>query len=206
MDRSSVVADIDYIKDVVRRSHRRIDGHCFHSVHWGLIVLVWYPVVNFLANRGMWVGYVVVSVVAFLLGSFLSGYREHKLGKNPRMAGENTYIGAQIEKIVFFTLGVAVFLSMTGPPLGYIPGPKVMIVWGVAYSVMAYMIGVVYTREYRIAGLAIMVGAILAMIFPRYQGYILGPFMGIGAMVPGIMGERRVARIIAEDAPEDVAG
>ena len=39
MDKGTVVADIDFIKDIVRRSHRRIDGHCFHSVHWGLIVL-----------------------------------------------------------------------------------------------------------------------------------------------------------------------
>ena len=30
-------------------------------------------------------------------------------------------------------------------------------------------------------------------------GYILGPFMGIGLIVPGLMGERRVARLRAAD-------
>ena len=51
MDKGTVVKDIDFIKDIVRRSHRRIDGHCFHSVHWGLIVLVWYPLINYFAGR-----------------------------------------------------------------------------------------------------------------------------------------------------------
>lgn len=38
------------------------------------------------------------------------------------------------------------------------------------------------------------------MAFPYYNGYILGPFMGLGLIIPGTMGERRVRKLIEEDA------
>jgi len=204
MDEHAALAEIDYIKELMGRTHRRIDTHSFHSVHWGVIVLVWYPLINYFAQRGWLWAYALFSVACFALGAFLSGYREYRLAKRPRLEAGDTSISDQVAKITAFTMGVAGLLSGLGPALGFIPGPQVPVIWGVAYAVMAYMIGVVYTREYRMAGLVIMVGAILAMVFPDQSGYILGPFMGIGMIVPGVMGERRVARIVAEDAGQDV--
>ena len=39
---STAIQDLDFIKQVVQRTDRRIDPHAFHYVHWGLIVLIWY--------------------------------------------------------------------------------------------------------------------------------------------------------------------
>ena len=40
----------------------------------------------------------------------------------------------------------------------FIPGPFVPVVWGFVYANMAYMVGVVYAREYLVAGAVICVG------------------------------------------------
>ncbi|MBU1677157.1 hypothetical protein KKA85_15420, partial [bacterium] len=51
MDTETARADIDFIRDVLRRTQARIDTHSFHSVHWGAIVLVWYPAANYFCSR-----------------------------------------------------------------------------------------------------------------------------------------------------------
>ena len=38
--------DLDFLRRLLARSERRVDPHAFHFVHWGLIVLVWYPLSN----------------------------------------------------------------------------------------------------------------------------------------------------------------
>ena len=69
---------------------------------------------------------------------------------------------------------------------------------GIRLEGVAYMVGVVYTREYLFAGIAIGAGALLALWKVEYAGFILGPFMGLGMIIPGVMAERRVKRMRAE--------
>ena len=71
------------------------------------------------------------------------------------------------------------------------------------YALMAFMVGVVYRSEFLWAGLGIWAAAIVAMFLPDYNGFIVGPAMGLGMIVPGVMAERRVRRMRAEEA--DVA-
>ena len=40
--------------------------------------------------------------------------------------------------------------------------------------------------------------AVAAMGFPDINGYILGPAMGLGMIIPGMMAEKRVRRLQAE--------
>ncbi len=42
------------------------------------------------------------------------------------------------------------------------------------------------------------------MALPDVQGWILGPVMGLGMIVPGVMAERRVRRL-REEGPAAVA-
>ena len=85
------------------------------------------------------------------------------------------------------------------PATGFIDGRNVPTVWGIAYANTAFMIGVVYSKEYLVSGLVIFAGAILAIAMPLYNGYILGPFMGLGIMSPGVIAERRVRAIRMSD-------
>ena len=204
MDQQAATADLDYIRDVVRKTHARIDTHAFHTVWWGALVLVWYPLSNWLQNRELftWMaGVIAGAMVLGFLGSFLLEFR---LRFKPRLKGENTFIARQAILIVYANIAGACVLSALGPDTGFIAGPNVPIIWGLAYANIAFMLGVVYTREYLVAGLAIFLGAALAILFQRYAGYILGPFMGLGMIIPGVMGERRVRRLMREDEQEQL--
>ncbi|MHC4077603.1 MAG: hypothetical protein ACYST0_04070, partial [Planctomycetota bacterium] len=46
METANAQQDLAFVKDIVQKTSQRIDAHAFHCVHWGLIVLVWYPVAN----------------------------------------------------------------------------------------------------------------------------------------------------------------
>ncbi len=196
MDRETAHTDIDFIRDVLQRTQARIDTHSFHSVHWGAIVLIWYPAANYFCSRERYDVSTALTIGCVIVGALFSTVREIMMSKRPRLEGGNTFIQDQVKLIVAFCVGAGIFFSIFGPLLDLVPSAGISIVWGFAYAVMAFMLGVVYTREYLYAGIAIFTGAVLAMLFPLYMGYILGPFMGLGMMVPGLMGERRVRKLV----------
>ena len=50
------------------------------------------------------------------------------------------------------------------------------------------------------AALFIFAGAVAAILLPHWNGYILGPAMGLGMIVPGLQAEARVKRLRADAA------
>ncbi|HEX5137047.1 MAG TPA: hypothetical protein VFY93_08755 [Planctomycetota bacterium] len=193
--------DLQFIRQVMERTQARIDPHAFHFVLWGALVLIAYPLANWaeLAGRGdlgNWTGGVMLGLG--VLGSCLL---EMRLKARPRLEGENTFVSRQVVLLVFYHIGVASLLTVVGPVTGFIEGPFVPHLWGFAYASMMYTIGVVYTREYTIAGFAILLGTVIALFDVEHAGMILGPFMGLGAIVPGLIAERRVARLRGQLEP-----
>jgi len=195
----AATADLEFIKEIMQRTHRRIDPHTFHFLIWGTLVLFGYPLLNWLGQREDFAAMRHVGLAALAVGMILSAVAEIRLGKKPRLTGENTFVAKQVAMIVFANLGLASLLSAIGPATGLIPGLFVPVLWGFVYANMAYMVGVVYAREYLIAGGVICVGAVIALLVPEYGGFILGPFMGLGMIAPAAMAERRVARMRAEN-------
>ncbi len=199
-ERAGPAEDLQYIRTIVERTQARIDPHAFHFVLWGALVLVGYPLLNWfdLMDRGDLRTKVGLGMLALgTLGSFLL---EARLRARSRLPGENTFVSRQIVLLVSYHIGVAAFLSAAGPATGFIRGPFVPLLWGFTYASMMYTIGVVYTREYTIAGFAILLGTMVALFHVRHAGMILGPFMGLGVIVPGVIAERRVARLRTERA------
>jgi hypothetical protein len=203
MDKDSVDpgGDLQFIRRVVERTQARIDPHAFHFVLWGTLVLFWFPLVNWCELSGRNSLAVKLGVGALIIGTVGGFLLEMRLKSRSRLEGENTFVSTQIMRLVFYHIGVAAFLSAAGPGTGFIPGPFVPVLWGFTYASMMYAIGVVYMREYTVAGLAILAGTVIALFNVRYAGMILGPFMGLGAMVPGLIAERRVARLRRNLAP-----
>ncbi|MHC4161810.1 MAG: hypothetical protein ACYSUM_06735 [Planctomycetota bacterium] len=194
----AATADLEFIKEIMQRTHRRIDPHTFHFIIWGTLVLFVYPLLNWLGQQENFAAMRWIGIAALAVGMVLSTVTEIRLSRKPRLTGENTFVAKQVAMIVFANIGLASVLSALGPATGLIPGPYVPVLWGFVYANMAYMVGVVYAREYLFAGAVICVGAILALVMPEYGGFILGPFMGLGMIIPALMAERRVARMRAE--------
>lgn len=198
MEPTSARDDLSFIKQVLDRTHRMIDPHAFHYVHWGGIVLIWYPLANLFIDLGRQAWVLPLSVVAIALGMALSTFREIRLARRPRLEGQNTFVGRQVVWILAVSLGAGGALSGLAPATGFIEGADVPIIWGLAYANMAFMIGVIYTRDFLVAGAFIFLGCVAAMLFQAQCGYILGPVMGLGLIVPGIRAECRV-RLLQED-------
>jgi hypothetical protein len=193
--------DLLFIRRIMERTQARVDPHAFHFVLWGALVLVAYPLANWfdLAGRSDLRNWVLGAMLG--LGAFGSILLEMRLKSHTRLTGENTFVSRQVVLLVAYHIGVASLLSAAGPATGFIPGPFVPLLWGFTYASMMYTIGVVYTREYTLAGFAILLGTLVALFNVEYAGMILGPFMGLGAIVPGLVAERRVARLRTQLEP-----
>ena len=202
MDTESAQSDLAFVKEVVQKTSQRIDAHAFHCVHWGLIVLVWYPVGNWFWHQDMLAWYIGIGVASVVLGTILRIVRGAKVSKHPRVPGGNTFISKQLAHIAFANLMAGFVLSGVAPATDFIDGEHVPIIWGLVYANMAFMMGVAYSRDFMIAGVGIFVGCILAIVFQDYNGYILGPFMGLGMLLPGLRAEARV-RQLAREAEAD---
>jgi hypothetical protein len=194
----AATADLEFIKEIMLRTHRRIDPHAFHFIIWGTLVLFIYPLINWLGQQDNLYAMRWIGIAALAAGMILSTVMEIRLSRKPRLEAENTFVAKQVMLIVFANLAVAAVLSAVGPATDLIEGLYVPVLWGFIYANMAYMVGVVYAREYLFAGAAICVGAFLAALLPEYGGFILGPFMGLGMIIPALMAERRVARMRTE--------
>jgi hypothetical protein len=183
-------ADLRLIHDLVARAEQRVDPHAFHFVHWGAIVLVWYPAANLLERAGRLDLCAAVGGGALLLGILLSVLREKRLGK--RLAGEDLRLGDQVMWITIASIGAGLVLSVAAPVLHFLEGRHMPIVWGLVYANLTAMTGIVYRREFAWSGLVIFAASLVAMAWPEWSGVILGPVMGLGLMIPGWMAERRV--------------
>jgi len=205
MDQDTAQGDLTFIRGVMERTERRIDPHAFHYVSWGIIVLIWYPLAHWFQMRGDLAAMATVGIVSVLLGMGLSALLQWRRNAQQKLTGENTFVARQVGQVTAGALVAAIVISAVGPPTGIVPGEKIPVVWGIAYAVMAYNVGVVYRAEFLWSGVFIFAGSLLALGLPEVQGYVLGPVMGIGMIVPGVMAERRVRRMRTE-SPTGVAG
>lgn len=205
MNTDSANRDLEFIKRIMTKTHRRIDTHAFHNIHWGIIVFIWFPLANLFQDLGRHRWQIVLGVSAILLGFAMSAFREHRMRKTPRLSGENTFITKQTVLIVYPTVLVGMILSAVAPAFDFIDGSNVPIIWGLIYANMAFMMGVIYTKEFLYSGIAIFVGVIAAIVLQPYNGYILGPFMGLGLIVPGVIAEKRVALMLEEENAEGLS-
>jgi len=188
----SALDDLHFIREVMDRTHRRIDPHAFHFVHWGLIVLVWYPLGAWFQGQGRPEALLPLGATALGLGLLLSVVRELRLNRRPRLEAENTFVGQQVAWITLTCIAGGAVLSVVAPAFGFVSGENMAIVWGLVYANLAAMVGIVYERDFLLGALIIFAGVLAAICWQPWAGYLLGPTMGLGMIVPGLRAERRV--------------
>jgi hypothetical protein len=196
--------DVAFLRDLMARAQRRIDPHAFHFVLWGTLVLVWYPAINWLQDRGRLTHMAVVGGVGLLLGVVGSAFLGARVARRTRVAGEDTAVGDRIGAVVMANVAAGVALSVFAPATDLVHGRAVPILWGLVYASIAFHVGMLYSRDFVWSGVAIFAGAVAAMFVPHAAGYVLGPVMGLGMIVPGLLAERRVRRLSREDAEHAV--
>lgn len=196
VDPQTAREDLAFLRAVLERTQRRVDPHAFHFVSWGAIVLVWYPLNNLIEMRetpGPWG--LVLGVTSLLVGVAIGWIGEVRLNRKlarGELPPEDPEVGRQVVQVVWGALAPAIVLSSVGPATGLVPGPSIPLVWGFAYAVLAWGMGVVYSAEFRWGAVFIFAGCLAALAAPAYAGIVLGLTMGPGILVPGLIAMRRV--------------
>ncbi len=198
MDREQAVQDLELISRVLDGTRRRVDPQMFHAIVWGTIVLVWYPLMSWFERSGDRRAELVVSIAAIAGGSVLSAFLGWRSGRRPRLPAANAHLARRVGALTAIFIATGILLSMAVPSL--VQGGERFIphVWGLLYALMLMTLGVVYSGECFFCGLPSLIGTIVALRFPSEAGFILGPAMGLGCIVAGVIAERRVARLRLE--------
>ena len=183
-------ADLRHLEAVLERASQELDPHAFHYVRWGWIVLVWFPLANVFVLLGHPRWQIPLGVLALLLGAALTVQGERRVGRRPRVANEDRSLTRRIVLAVYGNVAAGSLLSALAPSLGLIAGEDVPILWGLVYANIAFVSGLLYRSDFLRAALFIFAGVALAIVFRTYAGIVLGPFMGLGMIVPGRRAER----------------
>lgn len=194
MDAERATSELRHLDELLGRARLRMDAHAFHYVHWGWIVLVWFPLETWLAATGRDAAAPWVRGASVALGMALSVGRELRLRGSARVAGEDRHFTRQIVGIVYGSIAVGTLLSALGPPQGLFDETAIPIVWGLVYANIAWVTGIVYRREFLYGAALMLAGVVVAIVFREKAGYVLGPAMGLGMIVPGQIAERDARR------------
>jgi hypothetical protein len=197
MDEQQAADDLALVRRILDATHRRVDPQMFHFIIWGAIVLVWYPLDQWLEANEYRASQAPLAICALVLGSSLSIIGGYLANRRPRLVtgdpGFSTRIAAACG--VFIGTGVAcsVAIALSGENVRWTPH-----LWGLMYALMLMTLGVFYSSECFLFGLLALAGTIAAAWQRQNAGYILGLSMGIAAVIPGLMAERRVRRLQQE--------
>lgn len=190
--------DIEFIGQIIARSERRIDPQAIHFVVWGGLVMVWYPLLNYwqLQNKPQIIS--MVTGIALAVGILTSLIINAAMRRKPRLKAQNTHVSKQVGMMVSWFIGLGLIITAVGPWAEFISVHDIPTIWGLMYACMTFGIGVVYKKEFIGWAVLILAAAITAMFAKSYNGFILGPAMGLGLIIPGVRAEWRVRRLVVE--------
>jgi hypothetical protein len=196
--------DLHLIRRVLEMTQRRVDPQMFHAIIWGALVMVWFPLMNWFELRGDGRAQLYTSLLALALGMTVSATLGYRAARGPRLKSANTHLAAQVAAVVATFVIAGLILSLAIPCL--VPGGERFIphVWGFLYALKLLVLGIFYSREFFWCGLFVFAGGVCALAWVPYAGFILGAAMGLGCIVPGVIAERRVARLRGESLGQEL--
>ena len=164
--------DLKFIRDMVERTHRQIDPGAPIYITWGLLCLIGYTATHFLKTYQMhrhinntWLALYAIGIPL----CFFFGYRMHK---REEARGVRSHISRQIGWIWFIMIGNGILwgtFRFGGRFLG-----DINFWWALIYGIALSMTGVVYSKEWLLAGIGVFIGMVTAAVIEPYADLILG--------------------------------
>jgi hypothetical protein len=193
MNDRQAAEDLELVRQILDATRRRLDPQMFHFVIWGGIVVVWYPLDNWLtAEKAGWQG--TVAVMSLALGTILSVIGGVVANRRPRLPAADPDFAARILKFCSAFIGTGILCSLM--LVTVIDAPQWLPhLWGFVYALSLMVLGAFYSRECFWFGLLALGGTIAAAWQREFAGYILGITMGPAALVSGLIAESRVRRM-----------
>lgn len=192
--------DLKFIRSMMERTQRQIDPASPIMITWGLICLFGYPASHWLAMRGQHIQINRLWWALWLLGGLLSMFFGCRMKKREMNRGIRSYISRQIAWVWAILVVNGVVWMKSGILRDLFGGPG--FIWAALYGIGISMMGILYSKEWLVAGIGIFIMILVAAVVKPYAYIILGAAMGLGCIIPALIAQRRMRRWEREDVAE----
>jgi len=198
-EKEKALDDLKIIRSMMDRTKEAIDPAAPILILWGIIVFLGNVTTHFLVsdkNLHVYIGYTWWALAT--VGIIVSAIMGYKIGLRRYKYGINYYASRQLALIWTILVPIGIIWSILGPRTGVFPYEGMSVFWALLYCIGIYVMGIFYSREFIIGGIAIFIGTILSVIFGEYHSIIVGVFMGSGTAIPAIVAHRRFKKTVGQ--------
>lgn len=192
MNQNQMADDLKFIRSMAERTQRQIDPRAPIIITWGVICLLGYPASQWLAIHQyfeqiswLWLG-------LGLLGAVLSMFFAHQIHKQEINRGVKSYISKQIALVWIILVSNGIVWTLLGIFHNPHQSPGPGFIWAALYGIGLSMMGILYSKEWFISGIAIFIAIVFATFARPYASIILGITMGLGCIIPGVIAQQRL--------------
>jgi hypothetical protein len=185
MENSNVAEDLRFMRLMIERTQRQIDPLSPVMIVWGIICLVGYPASHWLAEQGRFRQIATLWLGLGALGIILTAVFVFRLVRSEIMRGVRSRILFQICMVWFILSANGIIWSLLFPTNQFFP-------WAMLYAIALSMMGILYTKEWLIAGIGVFVAIIVSALLRPYSSFILGTAMGLGCIIPALIAQKRL--------------
>ncbi len=198
IEEKELADNLQFMRLAIEKTRREIDPEALSMITWGLVCMVVYFGIYFLAIYKMfnWIPYVLYPSLA--VGGILGGISSYRVSKRQKAQGVVSHIWKQLNWVWLILLPNAVLWSALGLFKDYFGGPGFL--WAAIYAIALSMTGIIYSKEWLFGGIAIFIAIIVAFFVRPYSYLILGTAMGLACIIPTIIAHRRFRRSEKENA------
>ncbi len=192
MEEKELNENLEFMRLAIEKTHREIDPEALSMIVWGLVCMVIYFGIHFLAINKMfnWIPYVLFPSLA--IGGIVGVISSYRVSKRQKSRGMVSHIWKQLNWVWLILLPNAMLWSALGLFKDYFGGPGFL--WAAVYAIALSMTGILYSKEWLFGGIAIFIAIIVAFFIKLYSYLILGAVMGLACIIPAIIAQRRYLR------------
>jgi hypothetical protein len=188
-DKTVLTDDIKFMRSVIEKTYRVIEPGSTLFIVLGLIFLTGLPAMQFLLTspqlkvfiQPMWIILWVIGAAVGIFGGFTSEIREKKSGYVSQLSNQIGFIWYILLLNGTIWAGLALFNISFGNPA---------FLWALILGFGLSVTGILSSKEWLFAGVAIFIAILAAAIIEHYAYVILGIVMGLGCIIPAIIAKR----------------
>lgn len=173
----NIQEDIAYIKSMIHRTQKVIDPGAYFFILWGVIIIIGNGILPLINPNLIKIYWIIVAPTAAILSSLFGAFMLPK----PSCL---TLLSKQIG-LLWATFGwgamLLLFLAFFFPQ--QIDGIQLGLLVYILMAITLCATGIIYMREYYIAGVIIFIAAILSYFYPTVLAVSITGFLAGGSMV-----------------------
>lgn len=189
--------NLKFMRSVIERTHREFDPGAPIFICWGVLCLIGYTGAHFLIAQQMYVWINRMWYALYAVGIPFSIFYSYRMENRQFKLGSVSHISKQIGRIWMILVLNGIVFGTFGLGRNFLG--DIHFFWAWIYALGLSMTGIVYSKEWLIAGIGVFVGILAAVFIKPYAYIILGIAMCIGCVVPSIIAMRRLRRLEKAD-------